>query len=156
MAGKGGGSWKVAYADFVTAMMAFFMVMWIIRESKPVKQAIAQYFNYPWRTSSKPTGDGPGGSVDRAGQQDGEASAALEKAAKPGLPSGGDWARPYLCLHGFAVSNTVSSEKKDPEAVVVNRPSLFFVHSKGQPLCGHHRLVPRRIRANGMRPVRTG
>ena len=29
MAGHGGGAWKVAYADFVTAMMAFFMVMWI-------------------------------------------------------------------------------------------------------------------------------
>jgi chemotaxis protein MotB len=30
MAGGGGGAWKVAYADFVTAMMAFFLVMWIV------------------------------------------------------------------------------------------------------------------------------
>ena len=35
MAGHGGGAWKVAYADFVTAMMAFFMVMWIVCMSKP-------------------------------------------------------------------------------------------------------------------------
>ena len=47
MAGHGGGAWKVAYADFVTAMMAFFMVMWICAQSKPVKQAISQYFNDP-------------------------------------------------------------------------------------------------------------
>jgi chemotaxis protein MotB len=37
MAGKGGGAWKVAYADFVTAMMAFFMVMWLISQDEKVK-----------------------------------------------------------------------------------------------------------------------
>jgi chemotaxis protein MotB len=47
MAGKGGGAWKVAYADFVTAMMAFFLVMWITAQSKPMRQAIAQYFENP-------------------------------------------------------------------------------------------------------------
>jgi len=48
MAGKGGGgAWKVAYADFVTAMMAFFLVMWITGQSKPVKQAVAKYFEDP-------------------------------------------------------------------------------------------------------------
>src|SRR3954469_3956113 len=47
MAGAGGGAWKVAYADFVTAMMAFFMVMWIVGQSKPVKEAVAGYFNDP-------------------------------------------------------------------------------------------------------------
>ncbi len=70
MAGQGGGSWKVAYADFVTAMMAFFLVMWILAQSKPVKQAIAQYFNDPWKTSSKPTGDRPGGASLVARQED--------------------------------------------------------------------------------------
>ena len=48
MAGKGGGAWKVAYADFVTAMMAFFMVMWITSQSDKVKQAIAHHFNDPF------------------------------------------------------------------------------------------------------------
>jgi len=47
MAGHGGGAWKVAYADFVTAMMAFFLVMWITAQSKQVKMAIAHYFNAP-------------------------------------------------------------------------------------------------------------
>lgn len=42
-----GGSWKVAYADFVTAMMAFFMVLWIMGLSAPTKKLIAGYFNDP-------------------------------------------------------------------------------------------------------------
>ncbi len=45
--GHHGGAWKVAYADFVTAMMAFFLVMWIVGLSDPVKQAIAGYFKDP-------------------------------------------------------------------------------------------------------------
>ncbi len=42
-----GGSWKVAYADFVTAMMAFFMVMWIMGLSEDNKNIIQGYFNDP-------------------------------------------------------------------------------------------------------------
>lgn len=53
MAGHGGGAWKVAYADFVTAMMAFFLVMWITGQSPEVKQAVAGYFQDPWGTSSE-------------------------------------------------------------------------------------------------------
>ena len=42
-----GGAWKVAYADFVTAMMAFFLVMWIVGLNQSVKSAIAGYFKDP-------------------------------------------------------------------------------------------------------------
>ena len=42
-----GGSWKIAYADFVTAMMAFFMVMWLLGLSDDVKKAIQAYFSDP-------------------------------------------------------------------------------------------------------------
>jgi chemotaxis protein MotB len=45
--GHHGGAWKVAYADFVTAMMAFFLVMWIVGQSKAVKQSVAAYFRDP-------------------------------------------------------------------------------------------------------------
>ncbi|WP_442484291.1 OmpA/MotB family protein [Aeoliella sp. SH292] len=47
MAGSG-GAWKVAYADFVTAMMAFFMVMWLTSQKPDVKEAIAEYFRDPF------------------------------------------------------------------------------------------------------------
>jgi chemotaxis protein MotB len=42
-----GGAWKVAYADFVTAMMAFFLVMWILGLSKPARDIVAAYFRDP-------------------------------------------------------------------------------------------------------------
>jgi chemotaxis protein MotB len=55
MAGHSGGAWKVAYADFVTAMMAFFLVMWITSQSKPVKMAVAEYFRDPYGSQTKPS-----------------------------------------------------------------------------------------------------
>jgi chemotaxis protein MotB len=58
MAGKGGGAWKVAYADFVTAMMAFFLVMWIVAQNKSVKEAVSGYFRDPFGTEDKPAGSG--------------------------------------------------------------------------------------------------
>lgn len=45
--GHHGGAWKVAYADFVTAMMAFFIVMWILASSQEVKEQVASYFQEP-------------------------------------------------------------------------------------------------------------
>jgi chemotaxis protein MotB len=46
--GHHGGAWKVAYADFVTAMMAFFMVMWLVNSAaEPVKKSVATYFRKP-------------------------------------------------------------------------------------------------------------
>ncbi|HEX3133559.1 MAG TPA: flagellar motor protein MotB, partial [Planctomycetota bacterium] len=45
--GYHGGAWKLAYADLVTAMMAFFLVMWIIGLDINTKQGIANYFNNP-------------------------------------------------------------------------------------------------------------
>lgn len=45
--GSHGGSWKIAYADFVTAMMAFFMVLWIIGMDSQMKKAIEAYFTDP-------------------------------------------------------------------------------------------------------------
>jgi chemotaxis protein MotB len=52
MAGKGGGAWKVAYADFVTAMMAFFLVMWITSQDSEVREAISHYFQDPFGTGA--------------------------------------------------------------------------------------------------------
>jgi chemotaxis protein MotB len=45
--GHHGGAWKVAYADFVTTMMALFIVLWIVGQSDAVKQAVANYFKNP-------------------------------------------------------------------------------------------------------------
>src|SRR5512144_1467018 len=50
--GHHGGAWKVAYADFVTAMMALFIVLWILGQGEEVKQAVSGYFKDPIGFSS--------------------------------------------------------------------------------------------------------
>ena len=45
--GHHGGAWKVAYADFVTAMMALFIVLWLMNTNPSVRKAVAGYFNDP-------------------------------------------------------------------------------------------------------------
>ncbi len=59
--GHHGGAWKVAYADFVTAMMALFIVLWLMNSSKQIQQAVAGYFKDPAGTS-KLMGNGVQGS----------------------------------------------------------------------------------------------
>lgn len=61
--GHHGGAWKVAYADFVTAMMALFIVLWLMNTSKPIQQAVGGYFRDPNGLAEK-----KGSAVDGAGQ----------------------------------------------------------------------------------------
>jgi chemotaxis protein MotB len=51
--GHHGGAWKVAYADFVTAMMSLFIVLWLLSSSKPVQEAVGGYFRDPSGTADK-------------------------------------------------------------------------------------------------------
>jgi chemotaxis protein MotB len=70
--GHHGGSWKVAYADFVTAMMAFFLMMWLLNMASPVKRAqVSRYFKYftifdksGWSLMADGQGMGKDGGVD--------------------------------------------------------------------------------------------
>ncbi|HEX8815730.1 MAG TPA: flagellar motor protein MotB [Terriglobales bacterium] len=59
--GHHGGAWKVAYADFVTAMMALFIVLWLLNTSKQIQEAVGGYFKDPSGTS-KLVGNGETGS----------------------------------------------------------------------------------------------
>jgi chemotaxis protein MotB len=60
--GHHGGAWKVAYADFVTAMMALFIVLWVLSQNDEVIQGVAGYFQDPIGFSNNSTQiiDGPG------------------------------------------------------------------------------------------------
>src|SRR5690554_7297987 len=68
--GHHGGAWKVAYADFVTAMMAFFLVMWLAAQDSRIRQAVAGYFQepglLPYEQSNSLLASGQGG-IDNAG-----------------------------------------------------------------------------------------
>jgi chemotaxis protein MotB len=59
--GAHGGAWKVAYADFVTAMMALFMVLWLMNANEETKEAVASYFSDPKGVGEK-LGSGQAGS----------------------------------------------------------------------------------------------
>ena len=54
-AGHHGGAWKVAYADFMTAMMSLFIVLWLLNSTPQIKKAVAGYFNDP-HSGGKETG----------------------------------------------------------------------------------------------------
>lgn len=58
--GKGhhGGAWKVAYADFVTAMMALFLVLWITAQDTKIKEAVERAFRNPFPAIGPPTSSG--------------------------------------------------------------------------------------------------
>ena len=71
--GSHGGAWKVAYADFVTALMSLFIVLWLTSTSDSVKESVAQYFNDPRGTSTlqgtNRNGSGHSLPLDRNGMQ---------------------------------------------------------------------------------------
>ncbi len=119
MAKGGGGAWKVAYADFVTAMMAFFLVMWITGQSKPVKQAIAQYFNDPSGSSMVP-------SHDSTSNRDRGRAPAVIGPHKGGFGRGRGAPKP--------AAKPATSD--DPKGAIASKPSLLVLHDGGQSHVG--------------------
>ena len=86
--GHHGGAWKVAYADFVTAMMALFIVLWLMSQSEQVKKAVAGYFNDPKGTASLlgTTMSGTGQRHSTGGGPEPEAIAGAEGETGEGNP----------------------------------------------------------------------
>jgi chemotaxis protein MotB len=76
-----GGAWKVAYADFVTAMMAFFLVMWIVGQSQEMRASVASYFRDPVAVQQSGGGSGvlPGARRGATGEMQ-EAAPTVERA----------------------------------------------------------------------------
>ena len=97
-AGHHGGAWKVAYADFVTAMMAFFLVMWIVTAvNKAQRAAIFNYFKNPsmqngHSTRAAPGPQGPGGAstspINLGGGLNGLSTSPHQIVAITGVRSG--------------------------------------------------------------------
>jgi chemotaxis protein MotB len=82
-----GGAWKVAYADFVTAMMALFIVLWLLNSSKQIREAVGGYFKDPsgkyTKVGNGATGKGSGESItakkDNMAKLKEELQAAMQK-----------------------------------------------------------------------------
>ena len=92
MAGKGGGAWKVAYADFVTAMMAFFLVMWLVGQDQKIRKAVSDYFGDPYSVnngmSKSPTRAGSFYDTLKTGSVPYADRASLGKGRQSHLPNG--------------------------------------------------------------------
>src|SRR5580693_3594751 len=122
--GHHGGAWKVAYADFVTAMMAFFLLMWLINTTTPEqKRGIADYFA-PQSIAQTVSGSGGvlGGKV--MGQDD--AHAAQE----------GDFAHAAEAIHQ-AVQDNPDIANLSHQAITENTPQglrIQLVDQDGRPM----------------------
>ncbi len=84
--GHHGGAWKIAYADFMTAMMAFFLVMWLVNAAnEKTKASIASYFNPVQLTDEKPSEKGVKKQAkDAKGEMDQEKSKVDGEETKTG------------------------------------------------------------------------
>ncbi|HSS13091.1 MAG TPA: flagellar motor protein MotB [Rhizomicrobium sp.] len=109
--GHHGGAWKVAYADFVTAMMAFFLLMWLINTTTPEqKRGIADYFA-PQSIAQTVSGSGGvlGGKVlGEDGAHAGGAQSVMQKQSPP-APSSAAKALAAGATQGGANSNSTSN-----------------------------------------------
>lgn len=114
--GHHGGAWKVAYADFVTAMMAFFMLLWLL--ANPDKQrlrGLAQYFSIaPENSVQVPTQDTAKGQSEGKDKKDTKSSSAPAGMAA-GL-RGGSTAVPAAALRVMAQELKVALQASSPDA----------------------------------------
>jgi chemotaxis protein MotB len=134
-AGHHGGAWKVAYADFVTAMMALFIVLWLLNSSEQVRKAVSAYFQDPSgsgaHSGSASTGTGETVSVNKDNMN--ELKDKLEQAMKksPEFEKLKDYIQMSVTGEGLRVE-MMESEK-----------GIFFDSGSGHPSQTGHELILR-------------
>jgi chemotaxis protein MotB len=131
--GHHGGAWKVAYADFVTAMMALFIVLWLMSADKEVQQSISAYFNNP-TGPGKMTGTaaaGRGNAIDLPKDDMGKLREKIQEALKT-VPNFRD-----LKDH---VEITITSDGLRIE-LIETEAGIFFESGRAQPTEGGSELL---------------
>ncbi len=119
-AGHHGGAWKVAYADFVTAMMAFFLLMWLINTTSPEqKRGVADYFA-PANVSQSTSGSGGilGGTAlgEDGNKNEGTMSFIEQMAPKPPDTADRDGKSTEAALKGATATDETDAQKKEQQA----------------------------------------
>ena len=114
--GHHGGAWKVAYADFVTAMMAFFLLMWLINTTSPEqKRGIADYFA-PASVSQSTSGTGgilSGTALGDDGVKSNGSASVIDQLAPPPPPSTKDTGQSSKTAGGESVENASEQALRD-------------------------------------------
>ncbi len=118
--GHHGGAWKVAYADFVTAMMAFFLLMWLINTTSPEqKRGVADYFA-PANVSQSTSGSGGilGGTAlgEDGNKNEGTMSFIEQMAPKPPDAQDRDGKSTDSALKGATATDETDAQKKEQQA----------------------------------------
>jgi chemotaxis protein MotB len=128
--GHHGGAWKVAFADFMTAMMAFFLVMWLISQNQSTKEAIASYFRDPgiFETTAGSIVKGGNASLDGTPAL---AKALFEEAQRKALEKAGDKIREEIGkqggLHGLDKQVSIQLTKEGLRIELLDsEESTFF------------------------------
>jgi chemotaxis protein MotB len=134
-AGRHGGAWKVAYADFVTAMMALFIVLWLLNSSEQVRKAVSAYFQDPSgsgsHSGSASTGTGETVSVNKDNMN--ELKEKLEQAMKksPEFEKLKDYIQMSVTGEGLRVE------------MIESATGIFFESGSGRPTETGHDLILR-------------
>ncbi len=132
-AGHHGGAWKVAYADFVTAMMSLFIVLWLLNSSQEVQKAVAGYFRDP-RGSGKRMGSAFGGNGE---------SVTLDRKSLDNLKEKLEQAMketPKFTKMKQNVQMTVTGEGLRIE-LLENESGIFFENGQAKPTEGGEALL---------------
>ncbi len=123
--GHHGGAWKVAYADFVTAMMALFIVLWLLNSSEQVRKAVSAYFLDPSGTGahSGSASTGTGETVSVAKDDMALLKDKLEQAMKksPEFEKLKDYIQMSVTGEGLRVE------------MLENEKGIFFESGSGRP-----------------------
>jgi len=133
--GHHGGAWKVAYADFVTAMMALFIVLWLLNSSIQVRKAISAYFQDPSGSGalsgSASTGTGETVSVNKDNMT--ELKEKLEQAMKksPEFEKLKDYIQMSVTGEGLRVE------------LMESEHGIFFESGSGRPTATGNELILR-------------
>ena len=120
-----GGAWKVVYADFVTAMMALFIVLWLMSSSDPVKKSVAGYFKDPSGQSGQ-SGTGQSGNSENLSVAKDDMSKLKEKLEAAIRES------PDVAKLKDQVQMTVTGEGLRIE-LLESKTSTFFETGNAQP-----------------------
>jgi chemotaxis protein MotB len=130
---SGGGAWKVAYADFVTAMMALFIVLWLMNSSTQVKKSVTGYFKDPRGFAHTPGGgagsSGEGVALSRDTMGD------IRKHLEQALKSMPEFSR---LADNVAFSVTGEGLRID---LLENDQGMFFVTGSSSPTVAGEKLL---------------
>jgi len=131
--GAHGGAWKIAYADFVTAMMAFFLLMWLLGSTtEGDKKGIADFFNAPLKVSLLGGGSGSGDSshVVKGGGTDLSRTSGQVKAGDLEAPRKSVQLKALKAEQKRAEIAKLESLKKRVEDVLASSPKLAALKSQ--------------------------